>query len=143
MRVLNIAFVCSAIMLLSAATGASAQTISYGEAVGQLTAACGADIEKHCKGVKPGGGRMDACLAKNSGKISGACNNTYKAALASLQKRHQAQQAAPQLCAAEIKRLCSNFRQGNARILRCLIRQDNVKKVSNKCNQAITDAGWR
>ncbi len=141
MRVLNIAFVCSAFMLLSAATGASAQTISYGEAVGQLTAACGADIEKFCKGVKPGGGRLDACLSKNS--ISGACNNRYKAALASLQKRHQAQEAAPKLCAAEIKRLCSNFRQGNARILRCLIRRDNVKKVSNKCNQAITDAGWR
>ncbi len=143
MRILNIAFVCTAITLLSAATGANAQTISYGEAVGQLTAACGADIEKYCKGVKPGAGRMDACLAKNAGKISGTCNQTYKVALASLQKRAAAQEAAPKLCAAEIKRLCSNFRQGNARILRCLIRVDNVKKVSNKCNQAITDAGWR
>ena len=40
-----------------------AQTIGYGEAIRGLTAACGADIEKQCKGVRPGGGAISACLA--------------------------------------------------------------------------------
>ena len=107
-----------------------------------LTAACGADIEKFCKGVKPGGGRIDACLAKNSG-VSAGCRQTYAAALASLQKRAQAQEAVRQVCRADAARLCSNFREGQARILRCLIRSENVRRVTNRCNQAITDAGWR
>jgi len=118
-----------------------AQTIGYGEAIRGLTAASGADIEKFCKGIKPGGGAISACLAKNN--ISTGCAATFEAAFVLLAKRAAAQEAAPKVCAAEAKRLCSNFRPGGARILRCLIREDNLRKVTNKCNQAITDAGWR
>ncbi len=118
-----------------------AETIGYGEAIRGLTAACGADIEKHCKSVKTGGGAISVCLARNN--ISTGCSATFEAAFALLAKRAAAQDAAPQICQADAKRLCSNFRQGRARILRCLIRRDNIRKVSNKCNQAITDAGWR
>ena len=120
-----------------------AQTIGYGEAIRGLTAACGADIEKQCKGVRPGGGAISACLAKNSSRISSRCAETFEAAFVLLARRAAAQEAAPKVCAAEAKRLCSNFRPGGARILRCLIREDNIRKVTNKCNQAITDAGWR
>ncbi len=118
-----------------------AQTIGYGEAIRGLTAACGADIEKHCKRVKPGGGAISACLARNN--ISTGCAATFKAAFVLLAKRAAAQEAALQLCKVDAKRLCSNFQQGRARILSCLIRNDNIRRVSNKCNQAITDAGWR
>ena len=142
MKSLKIAVFCSVVFLFPAAHVAQAQTIGYGEAIAQLTAACGADIEKFCKGVKPGGGRIDACLAKNSG-VSAGCRQTYAAALASLQKRAQAQEAVQQVCRADAARLCSNFREGQARILRCLIRSENVRRVTNRCNQAITDAGWR
>ena len=140
MKFFYIAAVCAALSLATASSG-QAQTIGYGEAIRGLTAACGADIEKHCKGVKPGGGAISSCLAKNN--ISTGCAATFEAAFALLATRAAAQEAAPQLCAAEAKRLCSNFREGRARILRCLIRDDNIRKVSDKCNQAITDAGWR
>ena len=140
MKILYIVAACAALSLVAASSG-QAQTIGYGEAIRGLTAACGADIEKHCKGVKPGGGAISACLAKKN--ISTGCAATYVAAFALLTVRAAAQEAAPQLCAAEAKRLCSNFQEGRARILRCLIRKDNIRKVSNKCNQAITDAGWR
>lgn len=122
---------------------ASAQTIGYAEAVRELTAACGADIEKHCGDVRPGGGAIKACLAKNANQISGKCTQTFENVFALLEKRAAAQAAVPEICRADAQRLCSNFRQGNARILRCLTRSDNVRKVTNKCNQAITDAGWR
>jgi len=125
----------------SATSPAVSQTIGYGEAIRGLTAACGADLEKHCKGVKPGGGAIAACLKRSN--VSPGCAATFEAAFVLLAKRAAAQDAAPQLCQAEAKRLCSNFREGRARILRCLIRRDNIRKVSNKCNQAITDAGWR
>ena len=35
--------------------------------------ACMGDYEKYCKGVAPGGGRIIACLAKESDKITPAC----------------------------------------------------------------------
>jgi hypothetical protein len=136
-------FVCAALVSVWGGSQAAAQTIGYGEAIRQLTAACGTDIEKHCKGVKPGGGAISACLAKNAGSISGGCASTFEVAFGLLAKRAAAQEAAPELCRADAERLCSDFREGRARILRCLTRVDNRRKVSNKCNQAITDAGWR
>jgi hypothetical protein len=43
----------------------------------ELTAAqrdaCMGDYEKYCKGTMPGGGRIIACLAKSSDKLTAAC----------------------------------------------------------------------
>ena len=53
----------------------------------ELTAAqrdaCMGDYEKYCKGVVPGGGRIIACLAKESDKLTPAC----KKVLADAQKK--------------------------------------------------------
>ena len=35
--------------------------------------ACKGDYEKYCKGTVPGGGRIVACLAKSSDKLTAAC----------------------------------------------------------------------
>jgi cysteine rich repeat protein len=54
--------------LLSASSAALAQ---------QLTAAqrdaCMGDYQKYCKSVTPGGGRIIACLSKESDKLTPAC----------------------------------------------------------------------
>ncbi|KJC47212.1 hypothetical protein UP09_10265 [Bradyrhizobium sp. LTSP885] len=54
--------------LLSASSAALAQ---------QLTAAqrdaCMGDYQKYCKDVTPGGGRIIACLAKESDRLTPAC----------------------------------------------------------------------
>ena len=50
----------------------------------ELTAAqrdaCMGDYEKYCKGVTPGGGRIIACLAKESDKLTPACKKVLAAA---------------------------------------------------------------
>ncbi len=132
---------CIALVSIWASSPTYAQTIGYGEAIRGLTAACGADLEKYCKDVKPGGGALAVCLRRTN--VSPGCAATFEAAFVLLSKRGAAQEAAPQICEADAKRLCANFREGRARILRCLRRRDNIRKVSNKCNQAITAAGWR
>ncbi len=36
---------------------------------------CKADLEKYCKGIKPGEGRLRACLKGNSDRLSQACKD--------------------------------------------------------------------
>jgi hypothetical protein len=128
---------------LCLAKPAAAETIGYADAMDMLMAACGNDVDAHCGDVRLGSGRIEACLAQHSGNVSPQCTATSAQVIALLQARAQAQAAVPELCKHDIQKLCSNFRAGNARVLNCLIRRDNVRKVSRKCNEAITNAGWR
>jgi hypothetical protein len=50
------------------ASGAIAQELTAAQ-----RDACMGDFEKYCKGVVPGGGRIIACLAKESDKLTPAC----------------------------------------------------------------------
>jgi hypothetical protein len=37
--------------------------------------ACKADVEKFCKDIKPGGGRIRACIKSNKDRLSQACKD--------------------------------------------------------------------
>lgn len=121
----------------------SAETISYTDATRALVAACGADINANCTGIKPGGNRIQACLAANASKVSAQCKDTYAAVFASISARAAAQAAAPELCQGDARRYCSNFRVGGGHMLMCLTRSDNFRKISRKCRDAIVNAGWQ
>jgi hypothetical protein len=54
--------------LLCASHAASAQELTAAQ-----RDACMGDFEKYCKGTVPGGGRIIACLAKSSDKLTPAC----------------------------------------------------------------------
>ena len=41
--------------------------------------ACQGDFAKYCQGVKPGGGRIIACLAKQKDKLSPECQKVVEA----------------------------------------------------------------
>ena len=49
--------------------------------------ACMSDYEKFCKGVMPGGGRIIACLTKESDKLTPACKTALTEAEAEKQKK--------------------------------------------------------
>jgi len=140
---IGLRFSLIAVTLLALTLPASAATVSYTEAIDILMAACGKDVETYCSDVRLGSGRIEACLSKNSSRISQQCQADFPKVIAILDARATAQASVPEVCKADAARLCEDFRLGRARVLRCLIREDNTRRVSNRCNAAIDDAGWR
>ncbi|MBA5778793.1 hypothetical protein H2509_16835 [Stappia sp. F7233] len=120
---------------------ASAETIGFAEAIKILGASCGADIEKYCKNVNLGGGRIQQCLVENEAKVSAQCKTDYAGVFALLQQRFAAQAAVEKVCNRDTQQYCKLTKPGKGNILKCLLKAE--PSVSAKCNQAITDAGYR
>ena len=128
--------------ILALMTGAaSAQTLSYANAVDKLAAACGKDLERHCKTVQLGNGRIQGCLKKNDAKLSASCKATYPEVFTELARRIDAQERAVKVCRGDYERLCKGVVRNRGYTLECLLKAE--KRVSKKCNQIITDAGFR
>ena len=66
--------------LIVTATLCLSQAAFAQEMTAEQRSACMGDYEKYCKGVAPGGGRIIACLAKESDKIAPACKKVLTAA---------------------------------------------------------------
>lgn len=45
---------------------------------GAVRSACAADFRTHCPGIKPGGGRLAACLKEKHASFSQACLTTLE-----------------------------------------------------------------
>jgi OmpA-OmpF porin, OOP family len=118
---------------------AASQTVSLGEAVEVWANACGADVERSCNTMNPGAPGFAACLQQNG---SPACQTATAAFTANLEARFAAQASAAQICRSDVQRFCSNFRGGGARILRCLMRPENLRKASRRCRDTLASAGW-
>jgi hypothetical protein len=134
-------FVIALIALLGLTGLSSAATISYADAVTQLAANCGADIQKLCKGLNLGNNRIGNCLAEKAAQVSPQCTSTLSLVMASITERRLAQTSVATLCRDDAARRCEGIVPGEAHLLTCLLKA--AKSVSAKCNQAITNAGWR
>ena len=67
-------------ILTAAALLCVTQTAVAQELTSAQREACMGDYEKYCKSVVPGGGRIIACLAKESDKLTPACKKVLEAA---------------------------------------------------------------
>lgn len=67
-------------MILTAAILTASVPAFAQELTAEQRNACMGDYEKYCKGTTPGGGRIIACLAKSSGKLTDACKKVLAAA---------------------------------------------------------------
>jgi hypothetical protein len=137
-NILSIATVAT--LLCIAASAVRAETISYADAVTTLANDCGADIQKFCKGLNLGGGRIADCLWQNADKVSPTCKASFAGVAASISKREEAQSAYSKICAHDMVQHCPGVK-GDGHILACLVKTSRL--VGSKCNAAITDAGWR
>ena len=89
---------------------------------------CADEIEKFCKDVLPGGGRIAECLEQHQDELSESC----KIKCESIKNRiKQCEQA----CANDIENFCKDIQPGNGRILNCL--RENKDEISTVCKESI------
>ncbi len=67
-------------ILIAAALACASQAALAQELTAEQRSACMGDYEKFCKGVTPGGGRIIACLSKESDKLAAECKKVLAAA---------------------------------------------------------------
>jgi hypothetical protein len=123
------------------AAPASAATISFADAMSIMARDCGADVQKHCKGVPLANNGVGQCLVANQAKVSPVCIQTLAAVRASLTARIEAQDNVLKVCRGDANRRCQGVVKSDAHTLDCLLKA--ASHVSKKCNAAITNAGWR
>ena len=86
--------------------------------------ACKADIEKFCKDIKPGGGRVWVCLKSNRDRVSQECANHMALAQEKSREFHQA-------CKGDAEKFCKGIAAGKGRIISCLKSHD--AELSDAC----------
>ena len=72
---------------------ATAQTIGYADAIANLAASCGKDVDRYCKMVPLGGGQILQCLNQNQAVVAIGCKTSIGSLRALLQKRAAARAA--------------------------------------------------
>ena len=93
---------------------------------------CRADVERLCKNVQPGGGRIAQCLKDNEASVSPEC----KEHMAKVSERmHERMQAFDQACKGDVEQYCKDVQRGHGRVVRCL--RDNEAKLSGSCKEQL------
>jgi hypothetical protein len=105
-------------LLLTGSFGASAQ----GLGIFDTERDCGADVQTLCGGVKPGHGRIMACLQAHVGELSVGCSTILSKAIWVSRE-----------CAADIHQFCPNATFGN--LGDCM--RPHLGEASGTCQSAI------
>jgi Golgi apparatus protein 1 len=95
--------------------------------------ACRADVERLCKNVQPGGGRVAQCLKDNEASVSAEC----KEHMAKMREHmHQRMKAFDEACKGDVEQYCKDVQPGQGRMVRCL--RDNEAKLSASCKEQLS-----
>ena len=95
--------------------------------------ACSAEMEKFCKDVQPGKGRVMRCLKAQDAELSDACKTQIKQMRDFLQKRDGQLGTA---CEAEMKKFCADVKPGGGRLIKCL--KSHGEELSDDCKAWLT-----
>jgi hypothetical protein len=102
---------------------------------------CQTEIATYCKDVKPGEGRILACLYAYQDKLSGKCEYALYDAAARLERAVAALSYVAKECEADLEATCKGVQAGEGRLLQCL--EDNENKISPRCKGALKDVGLK
>jgi hypothetical protein len=103
-------------------------------AYAQESLICADDIEKYCKEVKPGGGRLLNCLKSHETELSVSCRGKISELQGIVKECEQA-------CSGDITQFCKEIQPGEGRIMKCLREHD--KELSSTCSAKLEMIGKR
>jgi hypothetical protein len=103
-------------------------------AYAQESLICADDIEKYCKEIKPGGGRILNCLKAHETELSVSCRGKISELQAIIKDFEQA-------CSGDIAQFCKEVQPGGGRIIKCLRERD--KELSPSCSAKVEMIGKR
>lgn len=95
---------------------------------------CADDIEKFCRDIKPGGGRILNCLKAHEAELTPSCREKMCELQGFIQGCEQA-------CAADITRFCKEVKPGGGRIIKCL--REHEKQLFPECSAKLEIIGKR
>ena len=98
---------------------------SGAHAYAQESLICADDIDKFCKGIKPGGGRLLNCLKSHETELTEVCRGKVRELQGIIKGAEEA-------CSGDISKFCREIQPGEGRILKCLREHD--KEISSSCS---------
>lgn len=90
---------------------------------------CAGDVEKFCKGVEAGGGRVSKCLKEHENELSAACKEKTAEVRKKMKEMHQA-------CEDDVTKFCKDVEAGHAGIKKCL--KEHESELSAECREKIS-----
>jgi hypothetical protein len=129
------------VLLITAWSSASAETMKFEDAAGLLGASCAKEIDTNCRGVSLDPGRLRDCLFRNQDSLAAQCRTDYVRAFDAIQKRVAARSAVVKICERDAVKLCGGIQKDGGQALECILTATHG--VSARCNQAIGEAGYR
>jgi hypothetical protein len=108
----------------------SAQVLLPGERARAVRQACAADLQRYCRDVPPGGGRILRCLSRHADVVSQGCFQALTAwGLTAVN--------AFKMCLPDVAALCPGVPPQSGPALACL--QQNAGKLSKGCRDSLVD----
>ncbi len=110
----------------------AANKSAFKEKVSKAKAACKSDVDKFCKDIQPGEGRILSCLDSKGDSVSQGCRTARGDLSAMISKKmDKADVAFRKNCGSDVQKFCSNVPSGKGRILECLSEKED--SLSNSC----------
>jgi gas vesicle protein len=89
---------------------------------------CKADLERLCKEVRPGQGRIANCLKEHEAELSPECKSFRQSKMDEMKERSNALQ---QACGKDVEQFCKDIQPGQGRLARCL--KEHKAQLSQEC----------
>jgi len=93
---------------------------------------CKADLERLCGNVKPGEGRIQACLKAHEDEISPGCKAFVETKKGEIRAKIEQMSEA---CKGDAEKLCPGVKPGEGRILKCLLQHKEA--LSAECRNSM------
>lgn len=100
---------------------------------------CAAELKAHCSTVKPGNGRLVACIKAHEDKVSSKCVFALNRADFRLNTLELFLNYVAFQCKDDAVKNCSGIKLGDRRVLKCLAK--NQSKLKGNCVTALKDIG--